>query len=135
MKREQLIKEAIEILESDKDIFINCVNELDSYNGFANEWRCYPMEELDDWFYGCKPSEFLNQIDFEEFDINDNYFQETIWGIQSTNDVYDAYTQNVDAGELFDNLLMEYCHLDINYIDSALDELLERIDNEDYDEE
>lgn len=135
MKREQLVAEAIEILENDKNIFINCVNELDCWNGFANDWRCYPMEELDEWFCDYKPSEFLREIDFEDFDINDDYFQETIWGIQSTNDVYDAYTQNVDAGELFDNLLMEYCNLNIQYIDSALDELLERIDNEDYDEE
>ena len=134
MKKEQLINEAIEILNEYDDVFCECVEELDSYNGFANEWRCYDMCELDDFVYDMKVTEFLSKIDKDEFDLNDNYFMDTIWGLQTTSDKIGVYRDNVDAGDLLDNLLMEFCHIDVSWIDKSLNELLEMLDNGDFEE-
>ena len=134
MKKEQLINEAIEILKDYDNVFCECVEELDAWNGYADRFRCYYMSELDDIFYGCKLTEFLEKIARECFDFKDEFFIDTIYGLQSTDDKTEVYRDNVDTGELLDNLIENYCHLDINWIDKALDELLEMIDNGDYDD-
>ena len=47
---EEMKREAIETLRNNDEIFIDMVNELDSWNGYADGFRCYPMYELDDLF-------------------------------------------------------------------------------------
>lgn len=134
MKKAELVAKAIEVLENDGSIFCRCIDELDCWNGFADGWRCYPMYELDDLFHGCKVSEFLEKIDTANFDLRDDYFQDTIYGLRSVADVYDAYIDETDAGEVLDNLLENYSNLDIYYIDEDLDEVLQKIVDEEFDD-
>ena len=123
---DEMIKRAIEELKENDDLFTACVNELDSWNGYADGFRAYPMYELDELFGGCKVSEFLDKL-AAGFNRNDDYMVDTIYGLDSTNDVADLYRSNVDEGELLDNIIDNYSNIDLNWIDSDFDELINEI--------
>lgn len=123
---EEMIKKAIEELKENDDLFTACVNELDSWNGYADGFRAYPMYELDELFGDCKVSEFLDKL-AAGFNHNDDYMIDTIYGLDSTNDVADLYRSNVDEGELLDDIIDNYYNIDLNWIDSDFDELIQEI--------
>ena len=129
---EELKNEALNILKTDNDIFVDCINELDNWNGFADGFRCYGMSELDDFYYDCKATKLLHDIT-KDFKLQDDYFYFSIYGLESCNDVAELYRDNVWESELLDNLIDNYNNLDINWIDSGFDEMLQAI--VDYDEE
>lgn len=124
MKYREMIKKAIEMLNEDDDLFVEMVNELDSWNGFADGFRAYPMYELDELFGDCKVSEFLDKL-ASGFNHNDDYMIDTIWGLDSTNNVAALYRNNVDAGELLDNIIENANHL--YFSDSDFEELINDI--------
>ena len=132
-KYDELINEAILELETNDELFIDCVNELDSWDGYADGFRGYPMSELDELFCGCKLSEFLEKIG-RDFDFRDEYFLDTIYGIESTDDLAGHYRDNVDTGDLLDNIINKYeCgHIYIydNDFESLLDDIIEARDTE-----
>jgi hypothetical protein len=127
-KYDEMIQAAIEELKNNDDLFIGCVDELDNWNGFADGFRAYDMSEIDEFYCDCKASKLLEDMtgDFNKYD---NYFYFSIYGLESTDDKVDLYRSNVDEGELLDNLIDKYNHLDINWIDSDFDELLDEIVN------
>lgn len=128
----ELMDAALDMLQYD-DLFIDMINELDAWNGYADDFRCYDMAELDDLFYGSKPSEILEKVT-SDFSIYDNYFYCSIWGIESTNDPAAVYRDHTDAGEVLDNIIEEYNHIYIS--DAAFDDLIsEIIDRRDAEEE
>lgn len=124
IKEEELREKTIELLNNDDDLFIEMVDELDNYNGFADGFRGYPMYELDDLFCGCSVLDFLGKIT-DDFCKDDDYFVDTIYGIESTSDLAEHYHDNVDTDDLIDNLIDEY--YSINIYDSDLDELIEQL--------
>ena len=132
MKYDEIIEKLDEILGSNDEIFVRCVEELDAWNGFADGFRCYPMDQLDELFYNCKVSEFLDQLDLSNFDLSDSYIVDTIYGLQSTNDVAEVYYDNLIVGDVIDELISTYGNIDLKWIDSELDELVGMIDNQDY---
>lgn len=125
-KYDELVEKAIETINKDDDLFIQLVDELDSYMGFADGFRCFQMDELDDFYCDCKVSKLLNDIT-DDFNLNDDYFYFSIYGVESTDSVIDLYRDHTDAGEIFDNLL-NY-HYNIYYYDSDFEELMESIVN------
>lgn len=132
---DELVKSAIEMLENDGELFVDMVNELDSYMGYADGYRCYSMYELDDLFYDCKVSDFLDKL-ADDFDHTDEYFCDTIWGISSTNDIEDYYRDNTTSEEVFDGVINYYNHIYFN--DRDFEELIEEIieyNEDDEDEE
>lgn len=58
-KRDQAIADIIAFFEEHEDIYNDCVEELDSYNGYLGDDRYYYMEDLDDLYSGCPASEVL----------------------------------------------------------------------------
>lgn len=102
---EEMRNKAIETLESNDELFVDMVNELDSWNGYADGFRAFPMYELNDIFCDIKLTDFLNMIDEENFDLHDDYFIDTIWGIRSTDDIIGHYKDNVWTDELLDNII------------------------------
>lgn len=132
MTRQELINRAIEMLDNDDSIFVEAVNELDSYNGFADGWRCEPMDFFDDYFSGQTPSEILQSLS-SDFDIRDNYFYCGIYGVESTDYPEDLYRNNTDSGEVFDELLDHWNS--VNIYDSEFNEIMDSLYNEDYDDE
>ena len=123
---DELVEKAIETINKDDDLFVQLVDELDSYMGFADGFRCFQMDELDDFYCDCKVSKLLNDIT-DDFNLNDDYFYFSIYGLESTDSVIDLYRDHTDASEIFDNLL-NY-HYNIYYYDSDFEELMESIVN------
>lgn len=113
MTYSEMIKKALEMLNTDGELFVDMVNELDSWNGFADGFRAYPMWELDDLFCDCKVSEFLDKL-ADGFNLRDEYMVDTIYGLDSTNDIESLYRNNVEAGELLDNIIEYSNHLYFN---------------------
>ena len=101
---DDLKKQAEEMLEEDGELLIDIVNELDSQNGFADGWRGYPMFELEE-FYGEMPLKDFMQKIAKGFDVNDDYFIETIYGIESTDDLADYYRDHTTMDEVLDRVL------------------------------
>ena len=131
---DELVKSAIEMLENDGELFVEMIDELDAWDGFADGYKVYSMDELDELFYDCKVSEFLSKL-ADDFDLNDDYFADTIYGLESIADKEDYYRDNFDCGDVLDNVISNYNHLYIS--DSDFDELIDAIVNysEDDDED
>ena len=104
-KRDNLINEIIEYFENDLMLFNEVIEELDSWNGYLGDDRYYYMFELDDLFYNCKVSEFLEKIDVEHFNLCDDYFKYTIYGLRSYEDKdYTDYLDRYFVEELNNNI-------------------------------
>ena len=109
------------------DSFSRVCEELDSYDGFLDDNRCYPMDELDDLLCGKKPSEVLQMVDTDNFNYNDDFFYCDIYGIRSTNEK--DYSNYVDYSDVFDKLIDDYGKI-FNYrYGRAYYELFNDIDN------
>ena len=94
----------VELLNNDDDLFVECVNELDSWNGYADGFRCWDMNELDDFYCDIPASKLIADLT-EDFNINDTYFYFTIWGLESTNDIVTLYRDNADADDVLDGII------------------------------
>ena len=129
-KYEELMKQALQMLQDDGELFVDMVNELDSWNGYADGFRAWPMEELDELFYGVTVSDFLQKL-APGFNLNDAYMIDTIYGLDSTDNVEELYRCNVDAGELLDNIIDNANH--IYFYNRDFEELVTELVN--YDEE
>ena len=133
-----LREKAIDMLKDSDDLFVVMVNELDSYNGFADGFRAYPMYEIDDLFYGVKIGDFLDKL-ASNFNHTDEYFYDTIYGLESTDSIVDLYRDNVDIDDLLDTLIEDYPHISFECYDggSELEEMVTALDEnaEFYEEE
>lgn len=133
MTRQELIDKAMEMLRTDDDVFVEAVNTLDCWDGFADGYRCYPMDEIDDFFYGVKIGDFLDKLS-ANFNHTDDYFYDTIYGLASTDDIASIYRDNTDAGEVFDALLDNWNHMDLYGVDD-FENIMDDLYNENYDDE
>ena len=125
--RKQHVREAIaEALENDTDAFVQICEELDSWNGFLGDARCYYMDEIDEFF--SKPSELLDKM--SDFDYTDEYFYFDVYGVTTTSDKYDVYSDNVTVDDIIDAVEDCYNHIDIE--DTTLNELCRILFNEDF---
>ena len=120
----KLIQKAIELIDNDDDIFCELVDELDSWNGFADGYRCYCMGELDDFYCDAPASKLINDLT-KDFDIRDEFFYFSVWGLESTNDKAGLYRINTDAEEILGDVLEYRAHL---YIPDELSDLLDEIE-------
>ena len=126
MMYSELIKKAIAELNNNDDLFVEMVNELDSWDGFADGFRAWPMYELDDLFCDCKVSDFLNKL-APGFNLRDEYMVDTIYGLDSTNDCAALYRDNVDTETLLDDIIDKRNH--IYFSDSEFETLIDEIIN------
>ena len=125
-KYDVLIQKAIEELKNNDDLFIDMIEELDSWNGYADGFRAWDMSEIDEFYCNCKASKLLDDMT-RDFNKYDNYFYFSIYGLESTDYKIDLYREHVDEGELLDNLIDNACYLDFwNHKEFA--ELLDEIE-------
>lgn len=144
---EEKINAIIEYFENNEETFNDCIEELDSYNGYLGDDRYYYMEELDEFYCNTKPTEILYRAfyghdedyyttdsdgdkHYEEFNPNRDYFRYNGYGNLVSAD-YKDYSANLDRyaiEEMKDNR---------DYIDSieADDELSKLFDALEKDEE
>ena len=102
-------KRMIDYWKSHNDSFSQVCEELDSYDGFLDDNRCYPMDELDDLLCGKKPSEVLQMVDTDNFNYADNYFYYDDGCLCSTNEK--DYSNYVDYSDVFEELINDYNHV------------------------
>ena len=125
--RAEHVREAIaEVLENDTDTFVNVCEEIDNWNGFLGDARCYDMSEIDEFF--SKPSELLDKMD--DFNKDDEYFYFNVWGVLTSSDKYDVYSDEVSVDDVIEAIEDCYNHIDIT--DATLNELCEILFNEDF---
>lgn len=123
MKYDEMIKKALEMLEDD-ELYVEMVNELDCWNGFADGFRCFPMDELDDLFGQMPLSQFLDTIT-DDFNSRDNYMVDTIYGLSSTDYPAEIYRDNTTPEEVLDNILENANNISI--YDTDFEELINEI--------
>ena len=88
-KRDQAIADIIAFFEEHEDIYNDCIEELDSYNGYLGDDRYYYMEDLDDLYSGCPASEVLARAFYG--------YDEDSWHTDSSgNKIYGGFNPNRD---------------------------------------
>lgn len=126
-----------ELFEQDEELFNSTIEELDGYNGYLGDDRCYSMDELNDFFYSSKPIEILNRAyygrdndtwttdssgnkTYGEFNPNRDYFYFNGYGNLVSSDYKDySYLLN---DYFIDSLIENYQSL---YLDDAIVEIIE----------
>ena len=99
-------KKMTDYWESHNDSFSRVCEELDSYDGFLDDNRCYPMDELDDYLCDTKPSDIVRMID-NDFNYADNYFYYDGCGRLCSTDEKNYY-DCVDYSDVFEKLINDY---------------------------
>lgn len=123
---DDLMNEAKQALIDNDELFVACIDELDSWNGYADGFRCFDMCELNELFCDTKVGDFLDMIT-SSFNHNDNYFFDSIYGLDSTDSKVELYRDNVWESELLDNIIENFDNIDIAWIDSDFSDLIESI--------
>lgn len=137
---EEITAAIIEFFKENKDVFNDCIEELDGYNGYLNDDRYYSMDELDELYTGTEPSEILRRAyygydaetyttdgsgnrEYGQFNPNREYFTYNGYGNLVSADYKDY------SGRL-DNYAVEAMSENRNYIDTIEDneELAELFD-------
>lgn len=128
--KDDLIDKAVGMLEDDNDLFTNCVDILDSYNGFASDYRLFDMYDLDDELSDKTPTEIIELVADTGFNTNDDYFCYDGYDIYSVCDKYEHYINHTDEQEVIDNLLSEFngIRTDLRSLNDELFEILDKID-------
>lgn len=143
-RKEQIISKIIEYFNDNEEIFNECIEELDSYNGYLGDDRYYLMEELNEFYNGQKPIEILYRAfygrdddtyttdssgnkTYGEFNPNREYFYYNGYGnLVSSN--YKDYSDKLDEyfiKDLSENRDNIYCIDDNENLKQLLDELEE----------
>ena len=92
------ISETISMM-SDEDV-VECYNIYLISNNYDDE-QIYYMDDIESNWCHCSIHEILENIDFEEFDVNDTFYHYTIYGCSSFSDVFaDNSPIANDMGEL-----------------------------------
>lgn len=103
--KDEVIEAIKTYFEENEDTFTECIEELDSYNGYLGDDRYYEMYMIDEFYSECKPSELLDRIyyghddengDSSEFCPNREYFYYNGYGNLVSSD-YKDYSAHLDS--------------------------------------
>lgn len=87
--REQIIDDIIDFFDDNDDALTECIEDLDTYNGYLGDDRYYDMEMLDEFYAGADPTEILRRA-FYGHDAES-------WNTDSRGEkVYGAFNPNRD---------------------------------------
>ena len=128
---EEIAADIIEYFKNNEDIFNDCMEELDSYNGYLGDDRYYSMDELDELYNGIEPSELLRRAFFgydEETYTTDRYGSKTYGAFNPNRDYfrYNGYGNLVSAdykdySGMLEPFAIEVMSENRSYIDSIDD--------------
>ena len=135
------VNKIIEFFEQNEEIYNDCVEELDSYNGYLNDDRYYYMEDLNEFYHGADPLELLyrafyghdetyttdsagNKV-YGEFNPNREYFKYNGYGNLISTDYkdYSIFLDNDLIEELRENRPNIYTIEDNEELTALFDEL------------
>ena len=83
----EITADIIKYFNQNEDIFSDCMEELDSYNGYLGDDRYYDMDELDEFYSDAEPSEILARAFY-------GYDEDTWTTDSSGNKEYGAFNPN-----------------------------------------
>lgn len=132
--QEEIAANIIEYFKNNEDVFNDCMEELDSYNGYLGDNRYYLMDELDELHNGIEPSELLRRAFF-------GYDEETYTTDRDGNKTYCAFNPNRDYfryngyGNLVSADYKDYTGMLDKYAVESMSENRSYIDNIDDNEE
>ena len=147
--KEIVIADIIQYFKENEDIFNDCMEELDGYNGYLGDDRYYYMEDLSEFYHGQDPIEILtrafyghdddtwetdrngNKI-YGEFNPNRDYFYYNGYGNLVSSD-YKDYSDKLDhwaIEEMSNNRRYIYSIGDDEELAALFDELEEVCENE-----
>lgn len=116
-----ITEEIFEVFAEDEELFVDCIEELDSYNGYLGDDRYYCMDDLDEIYHDSDPSEVLQRA-FYGYDADSTYLD------SCGNKVSGAFNPNRDYfyyngyGNLVSSDYKDYsAFLDHYFIDSLLE--------------
>lgn len=118
-KREAAISAILDYFKDNEDVFNDCIEELDGYNGYLGDERYYYMEELDEFYCNTAPSELLQRAffgydeddwtldrygnrEYGAFNPNRDYFRFNGYGnlVSSDHKDYSAYMDHYAVEEM-----------------------------------
>ena len=147
--KKTIITDIIRYFKENEDVFNDCMEDLDSYNGYLGDDRYYNMDELNDLYSGQEPQEILFRAfygfdadswhtdsrgdkEYGAFNPNREYFYFNGYGNLVSSD-YKDYSDKLDG------YAIEAMSENRNYIDSIesndiladlFDELEEALEDE-----
>lgn len=123
MLKEKTIEKIIDYFNQNEETLNECIEELDSYNGYLGDERYYEMELLNEFYNNVEPLELLyrtfygydvdnyitnsyGQKEYQEFNPNREYFRYNGYGnlISSNYKDYSAWNDKYLIESLFDNI-------------------------------
>jgi len=115
----------IKVLET-----VRSVKLIEMWNERCENWKYMEdyidHNDIDELLYGCSPSEVLNRIDTENYNMNDDYVVDTQYGYRS----FDFADDDNSPIELSD--LAEYIVMEEEYF--GIDELAELFEDDEEEE-
>lgn len=144
------IERVIKWFEDNEDVFNDCIEELDGWNGYLGDDRYYSMDELSELYRDTDPIELLNrayfgydseswtvdsygQKHYDSFNPNRDYFTFNGYGNFVSAD-YKDYSDHLD--EYFIKALNENrAYIWTVERNSELSELLDSLDDDDSDDD
>ena len=126
-------------------LFNDCIEELDSYNGYLGDDRYYYMDELDELYNSTEPSEILRRAyygrdddtymtdasgnrTYGEFNPNREYFYFNGYGNLVSSD-YKDYSDKLDEWAI-EAMSENRYYIDSIDSDAELSELFDQLENE-----
>ena len=144
-EREQKARKILDYFANNEDMFNDCIEELDSYNGYLGDDRYYEMYLLDDFYRGEDPVEILRRAfyghdeetyttdergekHYGEFNPNREYFTYNGYGNLVSAD-YKDYSAHLDP-YFVEALIEERANISSIENDDELVELLDEYESE-----
>ena len=138
---EEITRDIVEYFKNNEEIYKDCMEELDGYNGYLGDSRYYSMDELNEFYGDTEPLEILYRTyygrdddtwttdssgnkTYGEFNPNREYFYYNGYGNLVSSDYK-------DYSFLLDSYAIEAMSENRNYIDSIeTDETLQKLFDE-----
>ena len=144
MKREEIIKSIEEYFKENEEVFNDCIEDLDSWDGYLGDDRYYSMDELDELYNGVEASEILRRAfyghdaetlhtdshgekEYGPFNPNRDYFSYNGYGNLVSSD-YKDYSAHLDD-YCIEHMDTYRAHLWTIEHNSELSELFDKLDN------
>lgn len=111
---------------SDSDVDLDDYNEwLENNNYYEDVIHRNTEYEINDYFDGREPYDIIDAVLGNDYSTNDEYFKETIYGIESFNDWYDLIEDSFREDAIENNLIHDDT---IDEIFENEEEIIEKVD-------
>lgn len=128
MKKNELLQKALEYFQENEEIFNQCLEEMDAYNGYLGDDRTYSMDDFNELLQGKEPLELASMVAYGDFNPYHDYFYFTAYGHIKTSPYID-YTDKLDIYTVEDIVEFIAGHGTIDALcgEAEIEEILEEL--------